>query len=299
VVRYRLDPADLGLAGQTGRVEVRARLRYRKFSAEYAAFACADLPQGGDAGQAAKRRCLDPPTVEISSAQRTLLLSPRTSAPEKEADRLPPGEGGPASRPLWERYLDHGLGLADGLADRASEALPSLLRARDLSPQRPEPMLGLARMYLALGRTNDVLRSCEAARDHPAALWLRGLALTRAYQGQAARAPLEQAARMLPGDRNLLLMLARVRGLAGDSPGVLSAADRLLAIDPDSADGHYQRFLALRELSRDREADVAETAYLRYRRLAERDQELRARFRALYPSLSDEDIPAHTHVLRP
>ncbi len=294
VVRYRLDPADLGLHGGPGKVEVRAWLRYRKFTPEYSAFACATLPSS--AAAALRARCLTPPTLDLASAQRTLLFSPRprsaATAPTTAAS-LPPS---------WERYLDHGLGLADGLVDRACEALPSLRRAAELAPDRAEPLLGLARMYLALGRTWDVRVACERVdtlrKDHPAALLLRAQALYRTYQWPAARPYLERAARLLPRDRNVLALLSRVRGLTGDPGGALDAADRLILIDPESEEGHYQRLLSLRELSREAEAATAEQAFLRYRRPVERDQELRARFRILYPLLADEDTPAHVHPLR-
>ena len=77
-----------------------------------------------------------------------------------------------------------------------------------------------------------------------------------------------------------------------------AAADRLLAIEPESEDGHHQRMLALRELGRTAEAAQAEARYLLHRRPVERDQELRQRFRSRHPERDQEDVPAHTHALR-
>jgi hypothetical protein len=73
----------------------------------------------------------------------------------------------------------------------------------------------------------------------------------------------------------------------------------LLVLDPDSAEGHYQRALALRELGRGGEADEAEARYLYHRQASETDLALRQRFRLLYPERASEDVPVHTHVLRP
>lgn len=284
VVRYVLDPREFPAGAP---IEVSAVLRYRKFSPAYAAFACAELPPGP-----ARDRCLAPPVVEIAAARRTLRRGP--ARPGLSAGDFPP----------WQRYLDHGLGLADGLAEQVGAALPSLRKAAQFAPDRIEPQLGLARVSLALSRTAEVLaagaRADAIQRDHPAALWLRALALYRSYRFTEARPYLERAARRLPEDRNVLGLLSRLRGLLGpgEAAGALALADRLLLIDPESEEGHYQRMFALRDLRRPQEAEAAERKYLYYRRPVERDQELRALFRRRYPALAEEDVPAHRHRLR-
>lgn len=295
VVRYaaRLDELQLGKDVTT--LELVATLRYRKFSREYAAFACKSLPPAVDA--ATRARCLEPPVIDMAVAKRTLVLKDGKDAKEIVAAARPAAEDD------WQRYLDHGLGLADGLVDEASAARPSLQRAVALAPSRAEPRLGLMRLALALGRTEEVLSEGERAeslrKDHPAHLYLRGLALYRTYKFHEARPFFERAALLVPRDPNLLAMLARARGLDGDPKMALHAAERLLAIEPESEDGHHQRMLALRELDRKDEAQAAEQRYLLHRRPVEVDQELRQLFRARHPERAQEDVPAHLHVLRP
>lgn len=299
VVRYQLDLSLLPELKPGATVELSAALRYRKFSRDYTRFACDALPKTIDA--ATRERCLNPPVLEIARAERRLLLS------HSDAALAEPARAGAiteiADRPLWQRYLDHGLGLADGLVEQAGAARPSLLAAVRMKKERPEPYLGLAKLALALGQTDEAVeeaRRAEALRpDHPAAPWLRGLALYRAYRFEGARAAFERAAELLPRDKNLLVYLAKARGLTGDPQLTLQAAERLLALDSESEDGHHQRLLALRELGKNREADAAEQRYLFHRRPVERDQELRQLFRSRYPERIDEDTPAHTHALRP
>jgi tetratricopeptide (TPR) repeat protein/mono/diheme cytochrome c family protein len=294
VIRFQADLDRLWSASgdeAAAPLELRARLRYRKFTPDYAEFSCRPLPAGP-----AKDRCLQPPTVDVAEARRLIArgLPPSDPAPTT------PVEGEP---PLWERYLDHGLGLADGLVDAASAARPSIEQAQALAPTRAEPRLAAARLALALGRTEDVLefgRQAEGLRpQHPAHLWLRGQALYRSYRFAEARPFFERAAGLLPDDPNLLAMLARVRGLTGDTTAALQAADRLLVLDPESEDGHHQRMLALRELGDEAGAAAAEQKYLLHRRPVELDQELRQKFRARQPARAQEDAPAHTHVLSP
>lgn len=305
VIRYRLPLAALttdATSASTPRpaaLEVRATLRYRKFSLAYAAFACEALPPGET-----RARCLAPPEVEMAAARRVLLLDePPPQEGAKGASAAPVEVDESLARPRWERLLDHGLGLADGVVDQTSEAQPSLERAALLARDRAEPQLGLARLALAQGRTADVLAAVERALtlrpEHPAGLWLRAQALYRTYRWHEARPPLERLAVLLPRDRNVQAMLARVRGLTGDAAGALVAAEALLQIDAESEEGFYQRMLALRDLGRAAEAAVAEESYLRFRRKVEQEQQLRDRFRLKYPVLAAEDAPAHTHDLTP
>lgn len=309
VVRYAVDLRTLPEVATAPELVLSATLRYRKFTPDYARFACAKLPAA--APEAIRQHCLEPPVIEVAAATRRLVLdrpgvaaTPRGPAPTPSQDAPgAPNSAADATAPLWQRYLDHGIGLADGLVDQASEARPSLLRAAALAPMQPEPLLGLGRLALALGQTAEVLRVCEQAAqrrpDHPAALWLPALALYRTYRFAEARPYLERLAGLLPRDRNVLTLLARVRGLVGEPQAALAAADQLLQIDAESEDGHHQRLLALRELGRHAEALTAEQRYLYYRRPVEQDQALRQQFRARHPEHSEEDVLAHTHTLKP
>jgi predicted TIM-barrel fold metal-dependent hydrolase/tetratricopeptide (TPR) repeat protein len=265
VVRYQL-PA--------GTARVRARLLYRKFSAAYARLACAALPPP------TRARCQDLPVVELAAAQLS-------------AGAAPPDD------PML--LVDWGLGLADATADEASLAEAPLQRAHRLAPTRPEPLLGLARLALRLGQTDEaVRRAAEAtalAPTHPAPMLLATRALLDGYRFAEARPAAERLAARLPGDRIALALLARTRGLTGDAEGALAAADRLLDVDPESEEGHYQRSLALRELGRSTEAARALAAYETFRTEAETDLDLRNRWRSRQGGGADESQPCHTHVL--
>jgi hypothetical protein len=270
VVRYRAPAGG-------GAVRVRARVRYRKFSPAYARRACA-----GIADPATRGRCQAPPTLLVAEIERPLT------------------GGEPREYGAW---LDHGLGLVDGLAERSAEARPSLERARTLAPDRPEPLNGLARLALAEGRTADVLelvrQAAALAPAHPAPLYLRALALLRAYRDAEAVEPLEALVQRLPHDRYAWVLLGRARSSVGDTRGVLAAAAEALAIDAESADAHHLRMLALRAMGLSRAARREERAYLYYRVHDERNQRLRLRFAAEHPSCAQELYGAHEHVLAP
>jgi tetratricopeptide (TPR) repeat protein len=268
------DPQVVRFEVPRGTARVRARLLYRKFSAAYAAFACADLPRPDRA------RCLDLPIAEIADAE-IAAGAPRTDD--------------------VATLTDWGIALADATADHAEEARAPLEAARAQGPGRIEPLLGLARLSFKLGRTDDVVRFADEVRarvpDHPAALALETRALLDAYRFAPARPIAERLARRLPGDRIALALAARARGLTGDAAGALAAADGLLTIDPESEEGFYQRSLALAELGRSDEAQGAAARYEQYRVSVETDLALRDGWRRLHPGHADESEPCHTHRL--
>ena len=271
------DPQVVRYEVPAGTARVRARLLYRKFTAAYAAFACADLPADD-----ARARCLDLPITDIATAE-IAAGAPRTD----DAATL----------------VDWGIALADATADHAEEARDPLEAARAKWPARVEPLIGLARLAYRQGQTDDVVRWATAARervaDHPAALALETRALLDGYRFSAARPVAERLARRLPGDRIALALVARARGLTGDPAGALTAADGLLTIDPESEEGFYQRSLALGELGRRAEADVAAAHYEKFRVSVETDLALRDGWRRLHPGHADESEPCHTHRLQP
>ncbi len=270
------DPQAVRFAVPADATRVVARLRYRKFSLAYAKRACAKVPR------AERQRCEDVPVVEIAQV---------------EVDRKEDAEPG------WERLVDRGLALAASLADSASAAQPFLERARALAPARPEPLLGLARLYVRLGQTDEAVAMARAAArlapEHPAAAFLEATALERAYRHAAARPAAERLLALLPEDRAALALVARVRGVVGDATGALAAADRLISIDPELEDGLYQRTLALADLGRAAEADVARARYLDHRVATEIDLALREKWRShRSPDAPDESIPLHVHTLK-
>ena len=270
------DPQVVRYEVPKGTARVRARLLYRKFTASLR-------------GVRLRRSSGDHPGA--------------LSGPADRGDRQRRDRGRRARTDDPATLVDWGIALADATADHAEEGRAPLEAARAKWPARVEPLLGLARLAYRLGQTDDVVRYATAARarvaDHPAALALETRALLDAYRFSAARPAAEQLARRLPGDRIALGLVARARGLTGDAAGALAAADGLLAIDPESEEGFYQRSLALAELGRPDDAERAAARYEQYRVSVETDLALRDGWRRLHPGHADESEPCHTHRLKP
>src|SRR5262249_19673406 len=145
-----------------GTARVRARLRYRKLTRDYARAACATL-----ADAQARARCLELPIVDI--ARDELALGPTGNGD------CPPVAGPAASDDELRRRIGHGLALADGRVEQARDAEELLACAGIPAGNDLEAWLGLARVALAEGRIDDAVRFARGARavrpDFPAA-WL-------------------------------------------------------------------------------------------------------------------------------
>ncbi|MEO6953028.1 MAG: multiheme c-type cytochrome [Polyangia bacterium] len=276
------DPQAVRYELPQGTTRVDARLQYRKLSAEYTRYACADIAE-----LAVRRTCETPPVVEVAHAS---LVLARDASLTAQCDALP-----------WETVLDHGIALAAGLADRADEASGWLACAARREPRRIEPVLGQARLALLLGQTERVLELARAAATldsrHPAPDYLSTVALLRAYRNRPARRAAEKLFAKLPHDPTTLALVSRARGLDGDPRGALTTSAELLQLDPESEDGHLQRALSLRDLHRQRESTEEEVLYERYRSATEDNLALRERYRRWSGQLHDESEPLHTHVL--
>jgi hypothetical protein len=253
VVRYALPD---------GAVRVRARLRYRKFTPEYAAFACADVPDPD--------RCLAPPITDMAEATVQLVDG-----------RVPPQSD-------WQHRAEHAAGLAQGLSSH-------VVQARDLLEGGPPLPVIRARIAQALGQTTKVAQIVDGLGESAPsnALWIQATALARAYRTQPALVAAERVLKRHPDDRKVLALVARLRGVMKNPKGALQAAQRLLIVDPECEQGLFQRLLAKRELGHDVRA--AEIEWARHRRATETDLELRRRWRALWTGLGDPTEPVPTY----
>lgn len=251
VVRYRVPE---------GTQRITARLRYRKFSKDYAAFACASLTGAQQA------RCLAPPITDMA----------------RDAIDLVDGRA-PATTD-WGLRAEHAAGLALGLSRHVVQA------EAILEGGPPLPVIR-ARIAQALGQTDRVDAQVSALGDAApsGALWIQASALARAYRTAPALAVAERLLERHPDDRHALALVARLRGVAGDAKGSLAIARRLLTVEPENENGLYLRLLARRELGLP--TDAAEIEWARHRRATETDLALRRKWRAQRPGLGDPTEP--------
>lgn len=183
------------------------------------------------------------------------------------------------------------------LGREATEILEDAQQALARDPQRAEARLALAETLAEAGRHRD------AAQEYHTYLALEPndpVALTGAGENALALSEVDEAARLL--DRALACAPEHVPALfarAGldlqgdDAEAALERLDRAVALEPDDAEIHYRRSMALARLGRTEEAAAARAASEQARLDSAALTELRDRL-----VRNPHDLDAHCEIAR-
>jgi hypothetical protein len=146
-------------------VELKVRLRYRKFDYKYMQYVFKEKADRGESGDIPKL-----PIVDICEDQLTL---PVKGVPTAVAQQTSP------IQPAWQRWNDYGIGclLEGGVGSKkgelrqAEEAFKRLLAVEDKAAYA-HGHLNLARVYFDEGRLSDAVAALDkGSQDNPPAPW--------------------------------------------------------------------------------------------------------------------------------
>jgi tetratricopeptide (TPR) repeat protein len=186
--------------------------------------------------------------------------------------------------------------------ERVIQANGSLRAALALAPQEPGPAVELARVALRSGRTDEAYEWLENARrlapDASVIPYLRATAASDVWRYPEAVEPLLSAHARARSNIRATEMLANVLGIAGRHDEALTVITEGLAVDPERAQLHNLQAIELDALRAPAEAEIARTAYLRYRAPDEAPG-LRSRCKRNVPGCARETEPVHEHALHP
>ncbi len=251
-VRYSTTlPRELDLP-----LRIEARLRHRKHSLAFQAFACeaSRSPRGKDFAVGAERRgkialdpCLDQPVTTVGSA--TVWLG------RGAAKRV--SKGG-ATRPAVERLLSQSLALLHGKQEHVDLAKPSIERAHELARTigsadlQARVFVLRARLAATQGRPDQAVALAARAEaligPNPVLDRLRGDAYARVWRWPAAVEAYGRVAEASPADPRAWRDLARAHGSASDDENALRAANAGLRLAPLDEGLLRSRALALEGL---------------------------------------------------
>jgi tetratricopeptide (TPR) repeat protein len=264
VVHYRLDvPADV-----TGPIELRARVRYRKFDYTYMKLVHKDLPVP------------KLPIVDMCEDRVTLPVAGGSSVPAQTSP----------IQAVWQRWNDYGIGclleggpgMKRGELRQAEEAFRKLLTL-GVKDAVWHGHVNRARVLIEEGRLQEAAEALGQARtaDPPAPWWLlawfNGLVTTEnATEKEHFDAAIADFERIVdpanqPRDRRfdfgrdyvvlnkLGNTLFKRSQLEGDDPAAerrfleraVAAYERTLAIDPEDLDAHFGLYQCYARLGRD------------------------------------------------
>jgi len=310
-VRFRMKvPSKTG-----NKITLTARLCYRKFAWWNTQFAFAGRPDSsGDASgvsanyddrkflfdasmkgiSAKEERIPDLPIVTLAESQVTLdVLAARASAPQPAMQLV---------KEDWQRWNDYGIGLL--LQGDLKAAQAAFEKVTEIDPQNPDGWVNIGRAALQEGdiaRARTVLGKALAldpklARAH--FFYASLLKTTGDYEGAAAHLAIVLV--QYPRDRVALNNLGRVYFLQRKYADAIAVLKRVLDVDPEDLQAHYNLMLCYNGLGDEKMAKQHEARYLRFK-ADEAAQTITGPYRLAHPEDNNErqNIHEHTSVALP
>jgi hypothetical protein len=307
-IHYRLEvPEDAG-----DRISLTARVNYRKFAWWNTQWAFAgvrdpsqtpDVGRGYDdgtwlfAGDTSRvsgeiKAIPDIPTTVMAVGRGALTVLP-TGAPLVETKPL-------MDRSVRERWNDYGIGLL--LQGDIKNAEATFLKVTDMDPGYADGWVNVARARIQEGNmaaSEPVLRKAleidpKLAKTH----FFLGTALKALGRYDEALDHLRTAADLYPRDRVVLNQLGRVLFLQRKFAEATAAFQRVLAIDPEDLQAHYNLMLCAQGQGDEVMATRERALYARFK-ADESSQAITGPFRQLHPEDNNERQQIHEHGPQP
>jgi tetratricopeptide (TPR) repeat protein len=233
----------------------------------------------------------DIPTTVMAEAQATLKVLP-AGAPLSETKAV-------MTREVRERWNDYGIGLL--LQGDIRNAESTFLKVTQMDPGYADGWVNVARGRIQEGNMADaepILR--KALEVNP------GLAKTHFFLATALKATgrydeaiehLRTASASYPRDRVVLNQLGRVLFLKRQFREAIDVFNRVLAIDPEDLQAHYNLMLCQQGVGDATAAGRERQLYLRFK-ADESSQAITGNYRKLHPDDNNERQQIHEHGRR-
>ncbi len=305
-VHYRLQvPDDAG-----DRIFLKAKVNHRKFQWWYTQWAYAGVRENpADAAKA--RHAFDDgkwlfsgTTDHVSGALKEIPNLPITVMAEAQASLnvIDRGAPLPATRALLdasvgERWNDYGIGLLlQGDLRGAERAFRNVMR---MDPAYPDGSVNVARVLIQAGDVEPAIPLLEHALTLSPGLakaqYFLGVALKSLGRYDEAITQLLAAASTYPRDRVVLGQLGRVQFLQRKFTEAIATFEKVLGVDPEDLQAHYNLMLCYRGLGDEARAAREETLYLRFK-ADEPSQAITGGFRLASPHANNERQQIHEHT---
>jgi tetratricopeptide (TPR) repeat protein len=298
-----------------GPITLAAKLHYRKFAHYYTEYVYAGEPLPGQDGS----------LVNANHDSRVFGFAPVNiprNVSGKIKDRIPDipivtlaGDtatlelAGPKEETAWkpvvrkedrERWNDWGIGLL--LQGDLKGAEYAFKRVTEAEPEYADGWLNVARALIQEGET-------EAAKPYVARAEAINPKLGRIYFFKAmaqkadgdydgALASLRKTESMYPRDRVVVNQIGRILFLKREYKAAVEALHRVLAVDPEDVQAHYNLMLCYRGLG-DQESAAREEKLFRRFKADESAQAITAKPRMLSPEDNNERQTIHEHETAP
>ena len=306
-IHYRLHvPKDV-----TGRIHLTAKVNYRKFAWWNTHWAYAGVPDAA-AGRAVAAGYDDRPwqftgsTARVSGAVKAIPDIPTTvMATASGTLRVVPADQSlPASPPLLsavvrERWNDYGIGLL--LQGDIKNAEATFLKVTQMDPAYADGWVNVGRARVQEGNmegAEQVLRRAleinpTLAKTH----FFLGVVLKTDGRYDEALDHLRAAAARYPRDRVVVNQVGRVLFLKREFAAAKNEFAKVLAIDPEDLQAHYNLMLCNQGLGDAAGAARERKLYDRFK-ADEASQSITGTYRQLHPDDNNERQQIHEHESR-
>ena len=195
-----------------------------------------------------------------------------------------------------ERWNDWGIGLL--LQGDLKGAEYAFTRVTEADPEYADGWLNVARALIQEGETDAAKPFIEKAMKINSELgrvhFFQAMAEKADGDYEGALASLEKAATMYPRDRVVQNQIGRLEFLKRDYGQAVEAFQRVLAIDPEDVQAHYNLMLCYRGLGDNAKMKREEILFRRFK-ADESAQSITAKPRALSPEDNNERQQIHEH----
>jgi tetratricopeptide (TPR) repeat protein len=306
-VHYRLDIPDN--AGE--RIHLKARVNYRKFAWWNTQWAFAGVRDpaeknppvtphyddgkwlftGSTAHVSGQIKAIpDIPTTVMASNETVLRVLPKNAPLPASPSVMDPS--------VRERWNDYGIGLL--LQGDIKNAEATFLKVTQMEPGYVDGWVNVGRARIQEGNmtgAEEVLRKAlavdpELAKTH----FFLGTALKSLGRYDDALSHLRIASAKYPRDRVVLNQLGRVLFLKRQFKAAIGELDKVLAIDPEDLQAHYNLMLCYQGLGDSAAATRERKLYERFK-ADESSQAITGPYRQLHPDDNNERQQIHEHVL--
>jgi len=304
-IHYRLDvPEDAGDA-----IHLKARVNYRKFAWWNTQWAFAGVRDPAHQGYSVGpghddgRWLFTGDTSKVSGPVKAIPEIPITVMAESTATLKVAPAGAPEAedRPLLdlsvrERWNDYGIGLL--LQGDLKSAEAAFLKVTEMEPGYADGWVNVGRARIQEGNmagAEEVLRRALAVDGRLAKTqFFLGTVLKTKGQYDEALEHLRVAAAQYPRDRVVLNQIGRILFLKRQYREAVGEFQKVLAIDPEDLQAHYNLMLCWQGLGETEKAEREQKLYARFK-ADESAQFITGPYRQLHPHDNNERQQIHEH----
>ncbi|MEK7831647.1 MAG: tetratricopeptide repeat protein, partial [Acidobacteriota bacterium] len=216
-----------------------------------------------------------------------------------KADKLPEMKS-VMTKEVRERWNDYGIGLLLQGDIKGAEA--AFLKVTQMDPEYADGWVNVARARIQEGNmpaaTEMLTRALQVNPGLAKSHYFYALTLKADGRYDEALQHLQTASGQYPRDRVVLNTMGRVQFLQRKYQDAVNTLQRVLSVDPEDLQAHYNLMLCYQGLGNTEQAERERKLYLRFK-ADESSQAITGPYRQLHPEDNNERQQIHEHVSVP